>query len=426
MQQKKQHTTIHQNKLAYAAVAFLAIVIATLPIAKAELELRDIQFDPAIIASGDEVDVVIQYAETSIGVSDDRLANPAFTFKVLLQPFDSITRKYVTIQDAEGQFLYGSTVFNGATYVRKFRVKVKPDAPAGTYKFRLVGQWYKNGEPIESPRFSIFSMTVKKEGIIIGVADLQTEPSEVRPGDNYVKVTTQIENSGEKDAKNVAVTLISPEGIDPSYANNNRVWIGRLNAGASTQATFYLDVDEDYAPGAVNLTFHFTYQDTDDNRYETERTLPFLIKERPNIVVTESTGEGLAGREGELRVTIKNTGTERAEAVEVRIIKQSTQPFDLDVRSDYVGDLEPGEEATAIFPIMIRSDAQVRKHEFKLLIRAKGDSDEGDDNIYTFARSATFTVSGKAPNTLLKIGIAALIIVLALLGWRVATRRKRH
>ena len=158
--------------------------------------------------------------------------------------------------------------------------------------------------------------------------------------------------------------------------------------------------------------------DVDNNRYQKTEELPFRIKPRPYLEVVSSQGSAIAGKDAKLSVVVKNTGQESAEAVEVRIIKQSAQPFSMDVRSDYLGELEPGEEATAVFNLGVASDAELKEYSLKLLIRSKGDSDEGDDNIYTYTRRAQFEVTGKANNYLLYIGIILAAIIIIAVGVR--------
>ena len=119
------------------------------------------------------------------------------------------------------------------------------------------------------------------------------------------------------------------------------------------------------------------------------------MKKKPNIEVVESHSEGKAGEETKLYVTLQNVGEEKADSVDVRIIKQSSQPFEMDVRSAYIGQLNPGENATAIFDISINRDAEIKAHSLNLAIRSKGDSEEGDSNIYTFSDSAKINVIGK-------------------------------
>lgn len=404
----------------------MVAMVLTLPIAFADLKLQNIQYDPAIIAAGDEVDIVIQFVSEATGTDEAKIGDPDYTFKVILEADDTLTKNYVTIQDAEGDDLRG-TIFPSGTYNKKFRVKVNQDAPAGSYEFKLSGQWYKGDTAVGGAQFMRFKMDVKKEGIILDVTTLETVPSEVRPGDNYVKLLSRIENVGEKDAKSVEINLALPKGIQSSYTDDNRKWVGRVNAGESKEVTFFVDIEEKADSKSYNINYKFSYMDLDNNEYSKSRTIPFLVKPRPYIEVIESSGEGLSASRTKLYVKLKNTGTESAEAVDVRILKQNSQPFTIDVRSDYIGELEPGEEGIAVFDLGINPEAEIKEHDFKLLIRSKGDSDEGDDNIYTYNRRAKISVTGKAPNLLLVYGIiGAALVVVFLTANTIYKKRRRN
>ena len=150
-------------------------------------------------------------------------------------------------------------------------------------------------------------------------------------------------------------------------------------------------------------------------------------------------GIGLAGSKITLEIMLKNVGTEDAEAVDARIIKQSSQPFTFDLRSNYVGELEAGETGKAVFGINIDKEAEQKEHNLKLLIRAKGDSDKGDNNIYTFNRRAIIDVNGKKVNPVvgmvigvqsnganraIGIGVILAIVVLGSVVFKVYKRRK--
>ncbi len=391
-------------------------LLALMPVASASMVLDNIQFDPAVISAGDEVDIVVQFHDDSL-FNDPRLGNPNYKFRVELQPDDALTENYVVMQDVFGDDL-GGAVFQQGYYNKRFRVKVGQDAPAGNYEFKLTGRWYKDGEPVGAERFVRFKMLVKREGIILDVANINTMPSDVRPGDDYVKVSTFVENVGQKDSKSVEVKLDSPKMLEPSYANNNRLWAGRLDSGESKQIDFYLDASERAMPGVYQLNYTFNYMDVDDNRYTKTRSIPFRVQSRPYLEVVKTSGSALAGDSGELEVVVENTGHESSESVDVRVLKQSSQPFTIDVRSDYIGELEPGENGTAIFTLDAHRSADVKEHNFKLLIRSKGDSDEGDDNIYTYHRKASFDITGESRNPLLWIGLVAGALIVIVIVWR--------
>lgn len=390
----------------------------------AKLVLDDVHFDPAVIASGDEVDIIARFHDEITSIDEDYIGDDDYKFKVLLEPDDRMTEKHVIMQDPEGEKI-GGMIYPGQDYSKRFTVKVKNDAPAGNYEFRLVGRWFRNGEPLDGTRFVRFKMPVEKEGIIIDISTIETVPSQIRPGDENVKIETFVENTGLKDAKSVEVNLNLPEELESSYSGDNRRWVGRVNKGESKKLTSFIDVDEEAEPGIYNLVYDFTYMDLDSNQYKKTREVPLKVKPRPYLEVQSYEGEGLAGGTGKLRITVKNTGTESAESVDVRLLKQNSQPFDFDVRSNYLGELKPAENGTVEFDIDVMDEAAVREHDFKVLIRSKGDSDEGDDNIYTYARRARFDVTGEAPNTLLRVGIGGFAIVLAAGIGNAVYRRKR-
>lgn len=401
------------NRMSLLIIVILALMV---PGVQAALVLDNIHFDPAVIAAGDEVDIIVEYYDEVIPIEEDRIGDDDYSFRVELRPDDDLTREYVSIVDREGDDLHG-TIFSGTRYNKVFRVKVQPNAPAGNYEFRLVGQWYENDKPLDFFRYVRFKMPVKREGIILDFANMQTDPAEVRPGDDYVKIVGALENVGEKYAKSVDVRLDPPEGIQASYTNDNRLWAGRINNGQQKDVTFFVDVAEDLRPGLYNITYYMDYRDSDDNEYVKSGTIPFRVKPRPYIEILNATGVTRAGQTAQLEVIVKNTGQESAESVDIRIMKQNAQPFVIDVRSDYVGEIEPGETGKALFDITVTRDAHIKEHDLSLLIRAKGDSEKGDDNIYLFNRKATLDVTGKAPNPfalvggLFLVGVAGAVVV---------------
>jgi hypothetical protein len=90
----------------------------------------------------------------------------------------------------------------------------------------------------------------------------------------------------------------------------------------------------------------------------------------------------------------------------------------MDVRSDYLGQLKPNETGTAVFAINAKDDAEIKDHKLSVIIRAKGDSAEGDDNIYTFTDAAMISITGRKPNNYpLYAGVfLAAVIVVAIIA----------
>jgi len=370
----------------------------------AQFKVNQIQFDPAIISAGDYVDIIVQYNNNLTSFSKDiKFGNPDYKFKVTLSPNDDLSKKYIRILDSQGDNLFGS-VYSGFIYNKKFRIKVMPNAPVSIYQFKLIGRWYKNEVPLDFTREIKFFMNVKKDGINLQIPTINTLPSQVRSGDKFVEIKTFIENLGQKDSKSIKISLNSQNGISNSYSNNNVIFVGGLNAGQSRNISFFVNLDDNLSSGVYNLNYSINYQDIDNNNYFKNQNIDLFVKPKANLIILKSLNEGLAGDVGTLKFRVKNIGGESAENIDVRILKQNSQPFDFDIRSDYIGELKPNEEGVVIFNFNIHSDAKLKTHDFKLIIRAKGDTNQGDNTIYTFNRRAEFNVIGKAQNNYLIIG----------------------
>lgn len=395
------------------ALAFVALLIIVAPVS-ATVVLDSTSTDPAVIGSGDEVLLSVNFHDDG-EQRYDKVNDGTFLLDTWLEPGDTASERYVTILDGNGDRSIGH-LFYGQAWTKTFRIKFDNDAPAGTYQFKTMFQYMKDGVPYGSPITEYLTLQVSKQGVIMGLANIVTSPTRVQPGDDYVAITAYLENAGRKDAKMTEFTLDLPEGFTASYANNNRYWAGYVAASEQEELTAYVDVADAVTAGVYEFVAHISYADIDDNIYETQVIFPLRVQDKPVLNVVESSGELLAGGKGELRVSVRNDGTETAENVDVRLIKESDQPFDLDARSDYIGTLLPGEEGVAVFPLSARSGATVKEHSFTVTLRAKGDSDRGDDDIYVFSDRATLTVSGAAPNYLLWVGLVVLaLIVLGIL-----------
>lgn len=405
-------------------IALIALSAIAANPASAELRMDSINFDPAIIASGDEVDIVVQFHHEGNLDTETHIGDPDYRFAVSLIPENTLAKEHILITDGEGRDLQG-IINRGEYYNKRFTVKVADNAPAGTYEFKIAGQWTKNGQPIGSEQYLRFDMPVKREGIALSVANVVSMPEKVRSGDKEVLLTTSIANTGEKAAKNVRISLTYPEGITSSYTNNNDLYIGTLDPMQSKEVQLYIDTDRFISEGVYPINYTMSYQDLESNSYTTSGSFPFVIKKKPDIVVTSSDGTGLAGEEITLRIVVENRGEETADAVDIRILKQSSQPFEMDVRSDYIGRLEPGETGTAVFTMQAKDDAELKEHKFTVLIRAKGDATEGDDNIYTFTDAVTVDLTGERENRWpLYAGVFAIGVIGLGAGTAVVRKRK--
>jgi hypothetical protein len=406
--------TFSDKRLVLLVVAFSLSIFFSLPDSFATLTLNSVVFDPSIIISGDEVDVYIQYSPIMLGSTQAKeISNSAYTFVTKLTADDDITNQYVTITRSLGEQV-AKTIVGNQIYVEKFRLKVSQEAPSATYRLRLTGQWLKNNQTLSQNSSVVIDLQVKKQGIVLSVANIQTTPSKVRSGDSNIELSVQLANSGEKHAKNVEFRLLPIKGITSAVANSNRVNVGSIQTDTQTTAYFVLDIDKFVEFGEQEIPYMLTYEDSDANTYVKNGTFPLFVHKRPYLIVENVSGQGLTKTTAYVSVTVKNIGQDTADSADIRLVKQSSQPFELDVRTQYLGQLKPQESATVIFPIDVLEQASHTTHKFTAQLRAKGNANDGDDSIYTFTDSISLPVVGDTVNPYPVIALVGAVIVASL------------
>jgi hypothetical protein len=417
---------LSHSKFILGSMFILSLMLFSMQSGFSTLTLNSVVFDPTIITSGDNVDVYIQYSPVMIGSTQSKeISNSAYTFVTKLVADDDITQQYVSITRSVGEQV-AKTIVGNQIYVEKFQVKVSQQAPTGTYHLRLIGQWFKNNQSLSQNSSIVIEMNVKKQGIVLSVANIQTNPSKIRSGDSNVELAIQLTNSGEKIAKNVEFKLHSLQGITSAVANSNRVNVGTIKPNTQTVANIVLDFDKLLLAGEKNIPYTITYEDTDANMYVVNGSFPLYINKRPYLVVENVSGQGLTKTTSYLTVTVKNIGQDTADSADIRLVKQSSQPFELDVRTQYLGQLKPQETATVIFPVDVLAEASHTTHKFTVQLRAKGNANDGDESIYTFTDAVWLPVVGDKPNYYPSIALVGAVIVGLFLAIRSIMKKQKR
>ncbi|OFV67306.1 MAG: membrane protein containing APHP [Candidatus Syntrophoarchaeum caldarius] len=331
---------------------------------------------------------------------------------------------YISVVGSSSEYIHSINAWTSKEIT--ITVHVAEGAPDGTYEIPITcsfDEYYYNATQgyvtsTMTPTTLGIVFNVRGE-IIIDVADLTTDPTEVRPGDDYVTVTATLSNAGEGQAKEVKAELECPDGFKPSKSSTNIAYIGILNSGSQSVATFHIDVEEGIEDGYYSLLLTITYKDTSNNDYTITKEVRLLVEPKPDFEVTSVRITPATIRSGDhvrLEITVKNTGSEDAKSVEIRAIRKATQPFDFDERSSYIGDLDIGDEGSGALTFDVETPADPREYLLKIRIRCTGDPDKGDYNVYTFDRTVSVTVSPGAPKHERWSGygiIIGVIIVLA-------------
>ena len=386
-------------------------------------QVNGVSTDPAFISAGDEVTLSVNMQETDY---PDKNWDEDMELKARLEPGNKLARDHSIITDDRDRsigFLYPEGVWN-----QNYQVKFNGDAPTGKYEYRVAIQYLENGEPVEiqtedgsynATYVEYFEVDVDKEGVELTSTVESSEPKNLRPGNNYATTTVRVTNSGNKPIENIELSPETPDLIRPAYSKDEKFFIGKLNPGQSSTLDLGLNLDEEIEPGRHIVDLNTVYEDEDSNEYNQVLQAPIRVEGRPDLELESVENVMAAGATSTLRLEIRNNGKHTAESVTARALLEREQPFSLDTRSDYIGDIESGETAEAVMEITADRTATLKDHEIKVQMRATGDSEEGDRSVYTFTEHQEVTVEGRTRSSLIYVGLAgALAVLLGVVYWR--------
>jgi hypothetical protein len=423
-----KHTTKHSNtfKLAFvfAIAAFSVGAVSGAP------KLDGVSYDPAFISAGDRVNISANLHETNY---PDKTWDEDKKLKVVLKPDNRLTREYITIEDDRDEsigFLYPEGIWN-----QRFQVKVDSGAPTGSYDFELHIQYLENGDPVQvrtdegSSNFTYirdFSMPVDNEGVDISANVQRTDPTVPRAGNNYVETKIVYTNTGNKPLEEIEVYPETPKNIDPAYSQDEKFYINQLLEGDSASRTLTLNLDENLEAGLHTIDLSTNYEDESGNSYSENLEIPLRVEGKPDLEIVDTEMKMKAGDTSEIRVKVENTGEQDAESVTARVIAERTQPFSLNDRSNYIGEIEDGKTGEAVMTISADRSATLKTHQIKIQLRANGDSEEGDHSVYTFTEQANVELTERTQSSLIYLGIVAALLVVLVGTYRYRNRKSEN
>jgi len=238
---------------------------------------------------------------------------------------------------------------------------------------------------------------------------------------NDAKLTVEIQNVGETDARLITAQLNLPAGFTPSESYSDRVNLGTIENGSSKDAVFYLDVAENVTPGVHNASITIQYG-LNGQYVSKELPLELYIKDSSLFTIeqVQTTPSPLAvGAKAEVKITLRNVGSEAAESVSLRLYKKSDQPFDVTNNYDYIGNLQPHESSVAIFEMNVDDAANIKDYLLDVEFRYVN----GDEvNLVTKTISVEVGTA-QGPNLL--FFVVPIVVVVFIVLYYINVRRKK-
>ncbi len=209
-------------------------------------------------------------------------------------------------------------------------------------------------------------------------------------------------------ADSITGTLLLVDPDAPIDIKLDTLLLGSLSSGKSlsSPAAFPLEIDDNAKAGTYDLKLDLNYRYQRDSAvvppygdvyywYEDANQtsiLQIVIEEEPYFKVTGTEANLTAGGEGIINVTYVNTGDVVANECIARI--SVVDPFSTTDDQAYLGDINPGESANALFKVNVAEDATPKGYSINNEVKYK---DERDDTLYARDLKAVVNVGPAKP-----------------------------
>lgn len=376
------------------------------------LEMTLLNQDPDPVDSGDIVELRFKIENNARDVAKDVTVEFVPRYPFSLVPGEEAVRGVGDVHTTQSADTRQDV---------RYRIRVASDAPEDEYEVTL-----RYGPRSGAKTSEDFLIDVDDQDVTFAIGSVLTEPEELVEDTDDAKLSVELQNVGDGDAENVVVDFSLPSGFSPSYGYSTRQSLGTIEGGGSETADFYVDVDEGLAGGIYDgmLIINYVEGDDDSNRVlRKEMHLKIPLHDTPLFEITDVSVSPTpleAEDDGQVRLTIRNSGNEKAESVSIRAFKESTQPFEFEEKSDFVGKLDPGQPGEAVLTFSVEKGAIAKEYLLDLEIRAV----DGQD-VRVYSKTVPITVSEKAGSGMNPVVLVVLVVVLAGAGWFVWRKARK-
>jgi len=276
------------------------------------------------------------------------------------------------------QFL--SDIMGGAALPATFNVKVADSAAPGTYTLPLEVTYTYLQDAEDYGDLLRYNYQKKTEtlpltvlvtpGLRVEVLNVQTRSVNVGT-EGYVSMT--LKNIGH-DAADKAVAKVARNGASPLIPTDSNAYIGTFAPGETVDVTFKVAVADSAEPQSYPLDIVVAYEDYEGKSTASRPvTIGLPVGGKIDFDVASPTVTLHPGGKSILEVVYRNAGAAKVYSAQARI--SAVDPFTSSDDTAYLGDLAPGETATARFEVSIDADATLKNYGIDSEIRYRDDLD---------------------------------------------------
>jgi hypothetical protein len=347
--------------------------------------------------------------------------------------------RHITLnfESAEGVSLIGSSTVHIASLSEwgskdvPITIKAEDEITDGAYAIPIqvtFDQYYFNvsgGLPeTEGRPQTEIRLVFNVEGTTtLEVADVATNPPELREDSENNNISVLIDNSGTAKARSVTVKIDPASPFTGAYSGSTSDFADEIPARSSHSFVFALDIEDEAEEGSYTIPLTIDYIDEDDQKYSLDMSITLKIASQADFRVGEATTNPIAitpGTEFRINIPIKNTGNKDAESVKA-VLK--TKSYFTGTKTDYLGDIEPSLEKIATFELDADRDTIADNYETDINIIWL----DGDERLETTESFALVVVSREGSNTgFMTIAAVAVILIVVILGVFIYFKSKKR
>lgn len=250
-----------------------------------------------------------------------------------------------------------------------FTVDIPQAAQAGNYtmlariNYKYVPRVEQEGNTDMTYHFkegeTVLPLPIKIRRMVI-LAVEKVESNDLGAGREGI-INFTIRNTGQDTGIGTSIFLV-PAGSSPIVPFSNSVYIGEFPPGSTIQPSFKVAVSGDAAPGLLYpLSLYAAYKDFKGaDATSPPVTAGVSLKDKISFERVNTSSVVNPGTKGPVKVTYKNSGSSRVYNAKARI--SVINPFSSDDDTAYLGNLDPGESATAVFSVKTDGGAMVKMY----------------------------------------------------------------
>jgi len=187
----------------------------------------------------------------------------------------------------------------------------------------------------------------------------------VAGADGYINLT--LKNVGSLDGTKATVKLAQNDN-SPVRPVDNSVYIGDFPAGGTVSCQYKVSVADTAQNKEYPVDISVVYQNNEGDFVQSRtETVGVAVGNKVDFAITSPTVEMSPGSKKTIQVQYKNIGNSTIKSAQARI--SAVNPFTSTADVAYLGDLSPGQSATASFQLAVASDATIKEYGLDSEIR---------------------------------------------------------